>query len=122
MDKIDKEYNINDLADPKKYCQLCGSILDHHEAIKNYKPIDIVRKIIELSIRFPKSFQILSLTIVSPGMSYRDYAKVLGVSYNSIYLGIQRLEKYFGMKLYCPKYLVNTAQKRRRSKEMGKQH
>jgi len=120
MDKIKPDYNINDLKDPKKYCELCGSILDHHEIIKNYKPIDIIKKMIELSIQFPKSFQILSITIRNPGLSYREYSKILGVSYNAIYLGIQRLEKHFAMKLYCPKFISSPAQKRRRRRERGK--
>jgi len=120
MDKIKPEYNINDLKDPKKYCELCGSILDHHEIIKNYKPVEIIKKIIELSIQFPKSFQILSITISKPGLSYREYGKILGVSYNAIYLGIKRLEKHFTMKLYCPKFISSPAQKRRRRRERGK--
>jgi len=109
-----EKYNIEDVKDPKKYCELCGGILDHHEAIKNYKPIDIIKKICDLSVRYPQSWKTLALTISNPGKTMREYGIMMGISKMAICLNIKRLETTLGVKLYAPKFNTKTGQMRRR--------
>jgi len=111
------DYNIDDVADPQKRCSLCGHFLDHKDEIKNYKPVDIIKKICELSTHYPQSMRTLALTISHPGLTFREYAEMLGISKMAVSLNLKRLEQEFGVKLYCPKMKNATGQRRRRKNE-----
>lgn len=112
------EIDINQIKDNKLYCELCGSCLDAKELLKNYEPIDIIRKLCSLFIRLPNSFKTLALVIDSPGKTMEEYGELLGISKMGVSLNLDRIEKHFGCKLYYPKFQNSQAQKRRRCLEI----
>jgi hypothetical protein len=116
-DNEKKEFNINDVKDPSRYCELCGSIIDHHEAIKNYKPLDIIKRMLDLEVRYPQSYKTLAICITNPGKTMKEYGIMMGISKMAISLNIARLEEELGVKLYCPKFRTRTGQMRRRRNE-----
>jgi len=117
INNIQPDYDINHIEDSNKRCELCGHLLDHRDEIKNYKPVDIIKKICELSTHYPQSMRTLALTISHPGLTFREYAEMLGISKMAVSLNLKRLEQEFGVKLYCPKMKNATGQRRRRKNE-----
>ena len=87
---------------------------------KNYKSIDIVKKMCALSVHYPQSMKTLSLTITYPGLTIKEYSILQGISKMAICLNLRRLEQELGVKLYMPKYKNSTGQRRRRSNEKEK--